>query len=113
MSNTSRRNLIKMIGGVAGAGVATALVLRPEPVVAVSVVPASKLRELPWPYKPVDPDAAAQRAFESFKKADCMYGSLDAILGSVAEQLGEPYSDFPFMFAKYGSGGINGWGTIC
>jgi hypothetical protein len=42
-----------------------------------------------------------------------MYGTFEAIVGPVAEQLGSPYKDFPFMMFKYGGGGIKGWGTIC
>ena len=41
-----------------------------------------------------------------------MYGSFRAIVGSVAEQLGSPYTDFPFALFKYGEGGVYGWATL-
>ena len=68
---------------------------------------------VPWPYKALDPDVVAQQGFEGFWKGECMYGAFNAIAGSVADQLGAPYKDFPFMMMKYGGGGINVWGTIC
>ena len=71
------------------------------------------MQNVPWPYKPLDPNAAAQRAFEGYYKAECMYGSFEAVVGPVAEQLGSPYKDFPFLMMKYGGGGIKGWATIC
>jgi hypothetical protein len=69
--------------------------------------------QTPWPYKALDPDMVGQRAFESYLKGHCMYGSFDGIVGALADQLGEPYRSFPFMMFKYGAGGVNGWGTLC
>ncbi len=53
------------------------------------------------------------RAFHSFYKAECMFGTADAIAGAITEQLGSPYTEFPFLMFRYGGGGIDGWGTIC
>ncbi len=71
------------------------------------------MAQTPWPYKAIDPEVAGQRAYESYLKGHCMYGSFEAIVGPVAEQLGDPYKSFPFMMFKYGAGGANGWGTLC
>jgi putative redox-active protein with C_GCAxxG_C_C motif len=71
------------------------------------------MRELPWPYKPIDPDVTAQRAFDAYHKHHCMYGAFEAMVAPVAEQLGAPYKDFPFEMFAYGAGGINGWATVC
>jgi hypothetical protein len=74
---------------------------------------AGSLAALPWPYAPLDPDATAERAFASYAKGHCMYGSFEAIVGQVAERLGPPYTTFPFAMVTYGAGGVQGWGTLC
>jgi len=98
-----------MIGGLAGASAAASL-FASTPTPAGS---ASPLAQTPWPYKALDPDAVGQRAFESYLKGHCMYGSFEAIVGALSDQLGEPYKSFPFAMFKYGAGGVNGWGTLC
>jgi hypothetical protein len=112
MTTINRRDLVKMIGG-AGAGVAATLAVRPGTARAAATTSAPNPQVLPWPYKPLDPEAIAQRATDGYYKAECMYGSFEAIVGATAEQLGSPYKDFPFLMMKYGGGGINGWGTVC
>jgi hypothetical protein len=108
----SRRQLVTVLGGVAVVGAAATLVAHADQLGGTKD-PAAASQKVPWPYKPLDPDKAAQRGFEGYYKAECMYGTVDAIVGTVAEQLGSPYKDFPFMMFKYGGGGIKGWGTIC
>ena len=54
-------------------------------------IPRQRCRNVPWPYKPLNPDAGAQRGFEGYYKAECMYGTFEAIVGPIAEQLGSPY----------------------
>ncbi len=107
-----RRKLVTMLGGLAGVGAAATLVAHAEQATTANSS-AAALQKLPWPYKPLDPEAAAQRGFEGYYKGECMYGTFEAIVGPVAEQLGSPYKDFPFMMFKYGGGGIKGWATIC
>lgn len=115
MSNSiNRRDLIKVAGGVAGAGIIGKLVAQAESVRPVSQAPTgASMQTLPWPYQPLDPDVTAQRAFVGFHKGECMYGTAEAILGQIAERQGAPYTQFPFMMFKYGGGGINGWATVC
>ncbi len=93
---------------MAGAGALGAIAARAGQVPAVA-----SMRTLPWPYQPLDPDTVAQRAFDVFSKGGCSYAAFEAIVASVAERLGAPYTDFPFQMFAYGGGGINGWGTIC
>jgi hypothetical protein len=100
------------MGGVVGVTLGAEMLLGASNETAqVSI--SSKLHQMPWPYKPLDPEVIGQRAFESFKKGDCMYGAFEAIAGATADQLGSPYTDFPFMMFRFGAGGINGWGTVC
>jgi hypothetical protein len=108
----NRRQLVTLLTGVAGVGAAATLVAHADQL-GGGKDPAEALQKVPWPYQPLDPDKAAQRGFEGYYKAECMYGVFDAIVGPVAEQLGSPYKDFPFLMFKYGGGGIKGWGTIC
>ena len=60
-NKVSRRQLITMLGGVAGAGAVGTLVAHAE-APAVSK-PVSLLQQTPWPYKPLDPEKVGQRAF--------------------------------------------------
>jgi hypothetical protein len=107
-----RRKLVTMLSGLAGVGAAATLVAHADQT-ATAKAPAGAMQSVPWPYKPLDPNAVAQRAFEGYYKSECMYGSFEAVVGPVAEQLGSPYKDFPFLMFKYGGGGIKGWATIC
>jgi len=110
MQHINRRDLVKIVGG-AGIGVAATLISQSG--VASAAITPTGMAAIPWPYKALDPEAAAQRATDGYYKAECMYGAFEAIAGAAAEQLGSPYKDFPFMMMKFGGGGINGWGTIC
>jgi len=107
----NRRELITIIGGLAGTGAAVSLYATTGQ--TVPPTPAASTQRVPWPYQSVDADAVAQRAFDSYLKGHCMYGSFEAIVGTVADHLGDPYKRFPFMMFKYGAGGVNGWGTLC
>ena len=107
----NRRQLVTLIGGVAGAGAVGSLFA--SNAASPAAPAASLMQQTPWPYHPLDADLVAQRAFDSYLKGHCMYGSFEAIVGSVADHLGEPYKDFPFMMFKYGAGGVNGWATLC
>lgn len=98
-----------MIGGLAGAGAAVSL-FASTPATAPA---AGASAATPWAYKALDPDMVGQRAFDSYLKGHCMYGSFEAIVGSLADQMGDPYKSFPFAMFKYGAGGVNGWGTLC
>ena len=49
----------------------------------------------PFPYKKLDPAKVAERAYNKYKEAGCGYGAVDAIIGTLADQYGEPYKFFP------------------
>ena len=104
--------LLGGLGGVLGLGGAGRLlagaVESPKPNPAL---PA--LAKVPWPRVALDPEVVGQRAYAGYNKHHCMYGTFEAIVGPVAEQLGEPYKSFPFDMFTYGVGGVNGWGTLC
>ena len=108
----NRRQFVTALGGVAVVGATATLAAHADQPTAAKD-PAEALQKVPWPYKQLDLDKAAQRGFEGFYKGECMYGTFDAIVGPLTEQLGAPYKDFPSMMFKYGGGGIKGWGTVC
>jgi hypothetical protein len=95
----NRRQLVTLLTGVAGVGAAATLVAHADQLGGTKD-PAEALQRIPWPYKPLDPDKVAQHGFEGFYKGECMYGTFEAIVGPVAEQLGSPYPDLPFMMFK-------------
>jgi hypothetical protein len=69
---------------------------------------------LPWPWKEIDPAGVRERAYQSASaKNACMYGVLEAVLGTLADRYGAPYDSFPVGAAVYGSGGIAGLGSVC
>jgi len=67
----------------------------------------------PWPYKKVDPDRAAEIAYENWYKGFCCYAVASGILVPLREMVGEPYTSFPIEAVKWGHGGVIGWGTMC
>ena len=110
-----RRQALGFLAGIGGAvalGGATKA-LSGASSEAGSPAPKGTMAHLPWPYKTLDPDAVGQRAFDAYAKGHCMYGTFEAIVGSVAEKLGDPYKSFPFEMFIYGAGGVQGWGTLC
>jgi hypothetical protein len=113
--NLDRRHALGLLAGLGGAVTlgGTALLAQSATAQAPASGPVSALAHLPWPYRMLDPDAVGQRAFDSYKKGHCMFGTFEAIVGSVAGQLGAPYTSFPFEMFIYGMGGVNGWGTLC
>jgi hypothetical protein len=106
----TRRELVILFGGAAGAASAGKFLFADQP---SSSPKATGMRGVPWPYQQLDPELAAQRGFDRYNQHHCMYGAFEAIVAPLAEKLGAPYSDFPFDMFTYGAGGINGWGTIC
>ncbi|WP_258360905.1 C-GCAxxG-C-C family protein [Moorella sulfitireducens (nom. illeg.)] len=69
---------------------------------------------LPWPYKKLDPEVVRRRGYELCFEADnCMYGSGAALLLTLQEEIGFPYTCIPADMFRYGAGGGVGWGSLC
>ncbi len=103
----TRREAVLLFGGFAGAAGASRVMFAGE------MAGKTGMRNVPWPYKPLEPDAVGQRGYEGYLRHHCMYGAFESVVAPVAEQLGAPYTDFPFDMFTYGAGGINGWATVC
>lgn len=92
------------IGLVATTGAASLLSCSPK----VKAAPG-----VPWPYKPLDPVAVAERAYAAYSEGGCMYGAFEGLIGELREKIGAPYDSFPAVMMKYGAAGVVGWGTLC
>ncbi|MGI9953133.1 C-GCAxxG-C-C family protein [Moorellaceae bacterium AZ2] len=69
---------------------------------------------LPWPYKKLDPEVVRKRGYElCFNNDNCMYGSAAALLLTLQETVGFPFTCIPADMFRYGAGGVAGWGTVC
>ncbi|WP_242343782.1 C-GCAxxG-C-C family (seleno)protein [Anaeromyxobacter terrae] len=110
---TGRRRFATVVGAVAGTAVLGGGASAAAAVKHAKADAHRKLATVPWPYVTLDPDRVASRAFSAYEQGHCMFGAFDALVGSVADKLGDPYASFPFDVMKYGAGGVNGWATIC
>ncbi|MBS3908845.1 MAG: C_GCAxxG_C_C family protein [Actinobacteria bacterium] len=69
--------------------------------------------EYPWGYKKIDPDRAAEIAYDRWYKGFCSYSVVSGILVPLQEEMGEPYALLPLEAFKFAHGGVVGWGTMC
>jgi hypothetical protein len=67
----------------------------------------------PWPYTPLDPEDVRKRGHKSYYDGGCCYGAFNALVGALAEVVGEPYTLVPPQMMYFGGGGGAGWGTLC
>lgn len=108
----SRRELFTSTGAFA-AGVALGTLFGGGALRGVSTAHAAEVPPWPWPYRKLDPDVVAQRAYDGYWKGACNYGAAEAIIGELARVVGHPYTLFPVDMFRYGEGGVVGWSTIC
>jgi hypothetical protein len=107
----SRRDLLGGMGGLvlglglegAGAGLANGEAAGTQAGAA----------ELPWPYKKLDSEAVADRAYAGYYKGACCFGAFDGIVGELQREVGAPYTTFPFAMMVFGEGGVAGMSTLC
>lgn len=67
----------------------------------------------PWPYKTLDPEDVRKRAHKAYFDGGCCYGAFHGIISSLAEALGDPFTQIPTQMMYFGGGGGAGWGTLC
>lgn len=68
----------------------------------------------PWPLqKKIPTNAAAKLAYANYYVRGCMYATFTGVTANVAEDLGAPYSNFPFEMMHFGAGGGELWGATC
>ena len=108
--SVSRRSLLKTAGGlIVGLGIG-AVAGTPKSAAAQSSAGA---RELPWPYKKLDPDAVAERGYAGYYKGACCFGAFDGVVGELQREVGGPYNTFPNSLMGFGEGGVAGMSTLC
>ncbi len=105
----SRRSFLGLGSGAGGFVLGSVAAAGPKTLLSRSAEPPA----FPWPYREVDPAAVRNRAYISFDKGGCMFGVFEGIAASVADKLGNPYTNFPFALSSYGGGGIASWGSLC
>ena len=104
-----RREILRMGSAISGM-VVSGSILHTSNLLAAQQ-PASSL---PWPWKEIEPDSIQERAYQStWAKNACMFGILEAVLGTLADKYGDPYSTFPVGAVLYGSGGFAGTESLC
>ena len=104
------------VGGVAlGAIGGYSLIPPKETIVEVprDVEVEMEVPEWPWTYQKLDPESAAQRAYDSYWVGGCSYAGFNGILGELKEEVGFPFTQIPSEMLKYGGAGGLGWGMIC
>jgi hypothetical protein len=113
----SRREAIGVIAGGVGAtvvlghGVAAAAI--PATRAKPDVNEKGRLKHNPLPYEPLDADYVGQLAYDLFYAGRCQYGVTESIIQALSEKVGGPYLTYPTAAMRYGSGGVNGWATLC
>ncbi len=103
----SRRNLFRNAGAALIGTAAGSLATR------AAVTGGGELPPVPWPYKALDPKAAAETAYQSHYKGGCCYAVFDSIVGELRKQVGAPYTTLPTTMMIFGEGGVAGVGSLC
>lgn len=109
----SRRGLLKD-GGVflLGATVGGLSFFQPGDLARAATVEQETM-EVPWPYKKLNPEAVAEKAYVGYYKGACCYGAFEGIIGELRKEMGSPYATIPTSMMIFGEGGIAGIASIC
>jgi hypothetical protein len=105
--NNRRRDVLKLFAVGAGAAGMTSL-LTGTGNATPQAIPA-----IPWPYKKLDPGRAAELGYAGYYKGACCYGAFEAIVGSLREEVGFPYTVMPSEIMIFGEGGVAGTSSLC
>lgn len=66
-----------------------------------------------WTYRPLDPEAVGQLAYDIYPKGSCMYSVFGSVILQLADRVGEPFRSFPIDMMRFGATGVGGWGSVC
>lgn len=70
-------------------------------------------RALPWPYAKLDVETIRKRGHYWYYTKECCGAVFTAIVGSLAEVVGDPFTKIPWDMMWYGAGGTAGFGSLC
>jgi hypothetical protein len=109
----SRRGLLKE-GGVflLGAAVGGLSLSHPGDLARATAVKQETI-EVPWPYKKLNPEVVAEKAYDGYYKGACCYGVFESIIGELRAEIGAPYTMVPTSMMIFGEGGIAGVASVC
>jgi len=104
----SRRDFLRV--GCKGLVGAAALTAMPS---VMAVAEGVEAPAYPFPYAKLDPEKVAARGFDSFYKlGGCAVGAFDAIIGTLADEVGYPFNQIPVKMMCNGAAGYS-VGTLC
>jgi len=113
MTDMNRRSFLKTAGKAAGAA---ALLTAAAPVVSAcktAVAEGTAAPAYPFPYVKLDPEKVAERGYASFYAlGGCAVGAFDAIVGTLADEVGYPFNQIPVKMMCNGAAGYS-VGTLC
>ena len=109
----NRREFMSTVGKVA-AGATAFSVASPFLKTGIGFAEATvEAPAYPLTYKKIDPAAAKERAYKSFYEfGGCAAGAFEGIMGSLADEAGYPYNQFPAKMYANGAAGY-GMGSLC
>jgi hypothetical protein len=111
MDKQMNRRSILNLGAAAGGLAIGGSILKGAAFTAAEKKPGARL---PWPWREINPADIQERAYQSaWAKIGCMYGTVEAVIGTLADKYGSPYDTFPVEATIYGSGGVGGIGSLC
>ena len=99
----SRRDFLRV--GCKGLAGAAALVAMPSVMAGAEGTAAPAY---PYPYKKLDPEVVAARGYASFYAlGGCAVGAFDAIVGTLADEVGYPFNQIPVKMFCNGAAGYS------
>ncbi|RME68355.1 MAG: C_GCAxxG_C_C family protein [Nitrospirae bacterium] len=66
-----------------------------------------------YPYKPVDIEKVAQKAYEDYFQKWCASTVISGFVEELKRKVGGPWKDFPVDAYRWMHGGMAGWGALC
>jgi len=109
----TRRGLLLGAGKIAAAGAGIAAISGGLNLFSEAEAKAKGPRPLPWPYKKINPDEAAEIAYQDWYDKYCGYAAISGILKPLQKSIGEPYTSFPMDVGIFLFGGGATWGGMC
>ncbi len=109
----SRRDVIKGSGALLMGLVGGATLGKPQALFGAGEVKEKSALDLPWPYKKLNPEAAAEAGYSGYYAGACCFGAFDSIIGELRKEVGHPYTMIPTAMMVYGEGGVASEGALC